>query len=622
MSNIKYRKDIDGLRAIAILPVLLFHVGYSWFSGGYVGVDIFFVISGYLITKILVNDINNGTYSLFTFYERRIRRIIPALTCVILFVLIASPFFLAPDNYSFLPKEIIGTLLFASNIVSFLKSGYFSTDAEQRPLLHTWSLGIEEQFYIISPLVLYFAFKYFRSKVGVILVTFTIVSFVLSVVFSKNHPTASFYLLHTRYWELSFGALAAVGVFKKANGKYQNEALSILGLVLIVFSIFTFSSKTIFPGYAAFLPVFGATLIILNAENTLVGKMLSLKPFVFIGVISYSLYLWHWPLVVFSHDKYIIDLNLSREMLVVLSVLIAWVSTRFIEAPFRNKEVYNGSKIFKHSSIAYSLLFLASFAIWPLKGWSERLSNEKAYILSSTKDYSPVREKCHFSTDVPETNKYCILGVRNAEPELFVWGDSHGAEISYALSKLTGVYTVTYSACPPAVDFTSFERPDCQAHNMRVLDFILHNKNIKDVILAANYRKYEGDEGYIGFVKGFENTVKKLTDGGKKVIVLDQIPSPGVNVPNDLANASIILNKSFAYDDDTFRKIRFNNGVNIFHFEKYLCEQDSCSMMYENHPISFDDNHLSLTVAKIMAPHIFEMIKDQSKEPEKVKKGL
>ncbi|MGU3709662.1 acyltransferase family protein (plasmid) [Escherichia coli] len=607
MSNIKYRKDIDGLRAVAILPVLLFHVGYSGFSGGYVGVDIFFVISGYLITKILINDINNGTYSLLTFYERRIRRIIPALTCVILFVLIASPLFLAPDNYSFLPKEIIGTLLFASNIVSFLKSGYFSTDAEQRPLLHTWSLGIEEQFYIISPIVLFLSFKYFKSRVGLILSLFAIVSFAFSVILTKNHPTASFYLIPTRYWELSFGALAAAGVFKKAKGRRQNEVLSILGLLLILFSIFTFTSKTVFPGYAALLPVLGATLIILNAEDTLVGKMLALKPLVFIGVISYSLYLWHWPLVVFSHDKYIIDLNLSREMLVVLSILIAWFSTRFIEAPFRNKQSYDRTRIFKYSSVAYSLLFLTSLAIWPLKGWTDRLSDEKAYILSSTKDYSPVRDKCHFSSGVPETTQYCILGVKDIEPSLFVWGDSHGAEISYALSKLTSVYTATYSACPPVVGF----------HNMRVLDFILNNKKIKNVVLAANYNKYEGDEKYSGFVKGFENTVKKLTDGGKRVTVLDQIPSPGVNVPNDLANAKFIVNKSFAYDDTTFKKIEFENGVNIFHFEKYLCDRDSCSMMYENYPVLFDDNHLSLTVAKIMAPHIYEMISDNRKENER-----
>lgn len=612
MSSIKYRKDIDGLRAIAILPVLLFHVGYSWFSGGYVGVDIFFVISGYLITKILISDINNGTYSLLTFYERRIRRIVPALTCVIMFVLIASPFFLAPDNYAFLPKEIIGTLLFASNIISFLKSGYFSTDAEQRPLLHTWSLGIEEQFYIISPIVLFLSFKYFRPKVGLILVLFTAVSFVLSVIFTKSHPTASFYLLHTRYWELSFGALAAAGVLKKAKDKFWNEILSVLGMLLILFSVFTFTSKTVFPGYAALLPVLGATLIILNAENTLVGKMLSLKPLVFIGVISYSLYLWHWPLVVFSHDKYIINLNLSREMLVALSVLIAWFSTRFIEAPFRNKQSYDRTKILKHSGVAYSLLFLTSLAIWPLKGWSDRLSDEKAYILSSTKDYSPVRDKCHFSSGVPETNQYCILGAKDIEPNLFVWGDSHGAEMSYALSKLTGVYTATYSACPPVVGFTSTERPECQTHNKQVLNFILNNKNIKSVVLAANYSKYEGDERYSGFITGFENTVRKLTEGGKRVTVLDQIPTPGVNVPNDLANADVVINKSFTYNDVTFKKIHLAENIKIFHFESYLCERETCTMMFENHPISFDDNHLSLTVAKIMAPHIYEIINNNS----------
>lgn len=272
MSSIKYRKEIDGLRAVAILPVLLFHVGYSVFSGGFVGVDVFFVISGYLITKILLDDMHNGKYSLLTFYERRIRRIVPALACVIIFVLMASPFFLPPDNYSFLPKEIIGTLLFSSNIISFLKSGYFSTDAEQRPLLHTWSLGIEEQFYIISPIVLFIAFKYFRTNMKIIIIIFTILSFLMSIFLSKNNPTSSFYLLHTRYWELSFGALAAIGVFKKSEGKIQREILSAFGLFLILFAVFTFTSRTIFPGYSAILPVFGATLVILNSQNTLIGN--------------------------------------------------------------------------------------------------------------------------------------------------------------------------------------------------------------------------------------------------------------------------------------------------------------------------------------------------------------
>ncbi|HBT5121320.1 TPA: acyltransferase, partial [Klebsiella pneumoniae] len=316
MSNLKYRADIDGLRAVAILPVLLFHVGYNWFSGGYVGVDVFFVISGYLITSILVNDIKNNTYSILDFYERRIRRIVPALVFVIAFIIVASPFFLPPENYSFLPKEIIGTLLFISNIVSYLKSGYFSTDAEQRPLLHTWSLGIEEQFYIISPVILFIAFKYLKEKTNLLLVILTIISFFMSVFLSQKHPTSSFYLLHTRYWELSFGSLAAVGVFQGSKKQIYREVLSLVGLLMILVAVFSFTPTTIFPSYNALLPVLGATLIILNAEHTTVGKLLSFRPLVFIGGISYSLYLWHWPIIVFANDKYFVDIKLTKEMIV------------------------------------------------------------------------------------------------------------------------------------------------------------------------------------------------------------------------------------------------------------------------------------------------------------------
>jgi peptidoglycan/LPS O-acetylase OafA/YrhL len=614
MSSIKYRKDIDGLRALAIIPVLLYHVGYSSFSGGYVGVDVFFVISGFLITKILMSDMNNGTYSLITFYERRIRRILPALTCVIIFVLCASPFFLAPDQYSFLGKEVVGTLLFSSNIVSFLKSGYFSTDAEQRPLLHTWSLGVEEQFYIVIPVILYFSFKYFREKINIILVILALISFLLSVMLTKIHPTSSFYLLHTRFWELCFGSLVAVGVIKPAATRYYREVLSAGGVMLILLATFTFTSKMVFPGFLAIIPVLGTALIILNAENTIAGKVLSLKPFVFIGLISYSLYLWHWPLIVFTRDKYIIDLSLSKEWLVIMSVLIAWFSTRFIESPFRNKKIYTRNKVFKQSAIAYSLLFIISMSILPLNGWTTRLDAGKAEILLATKDYSPARERCHFTDGVPLSERYCLLGTGKINPDLFVWGDSHLAEISYALSEHEPLYAATYSACPPVLDFISTERPSCHEHNKKVMEFILNSKDIKNVIISANYKKYEADDRYSGFLSGFNKTIEKLKNAGKKVIVLGQVPVAGVNVPYSLANEVRIINKTFIYDDSTFKKLKLDKNIIVFHFDDYLCKNGICSMLYEQHPISFDDNHLSLSVAKKMANYIIKLADDSNSQ--------
>lgn len=616
MSSIKYRKDIDGLRALAIIPVLLYHVGYNVFSGGYVGVDVFFVISGFLITKILVNDINNGAYSLITFYERRIRRIVPALACVIVFVLAASPFFLAPDEYSFLTREIIGTLLFSSNIVSYLKSGYFSTDAEQRPLLHTWSLGVEEQFYIVIPVILFFTFKYFKSKIKFVLMLSALASFAMSVLLTKIHPTSSFYLLHTRFWELSAGALVAVEALKPSTSYLYKELLSAVGVVLILIAVFTFTPTMVFPGVIAIVPVLGATLIILNAENTITGKILSLRPFVFVGLISYSLYLWHWPLIVFSRDKYIVDLELSKEVVVSASVLMAWLSMKFIEAPFRDKKLYNRGKVFKHTGIAYTLILLVAISILPLKGWSNRLSPIKASILSATQDYSPVRGRCHFSGGVPSFEKYCILGEGSKTPGLFLWGDSHLAEISYALSEFESLYTATYSACPPAVDFTSSERPMCFEHNKNVMGFILKSKNIKTVIISANYNKYNGDI-YSGFLEGFNKTIRKLKAAGKNVIVLSQVPGAGVNVPYSLANEVSVINKTFKYNDSVFKKIKIEKNTSIFHFEDYLCTKGVCSMLYGDHPISFDDNHLSLSVAKDMAKYIYKMVNSGNGSKEK-----
>ncbi|MGC6388422.1 acyltransferase family protein [Ewingella sp. S1.OA.A_B6] len=601
MSEIKYRSDIDGLRAVAIIPVVFFHVGYEFFKGGYVGVDVFFVISGYLITTILLNSMNNGTYSLLEFYERRIRRIIPTLICVMVFILVASPFFLTPDNYYFLPKEIIGTLLFSSNIVSWLKSDYFSNNSEQRPLLHTWSLGIEEQFYIIFPVLIILTFKYFKKHLKHILLITTIISFALSAYFTSSHISGAFYMLPTRYWELSFGALIAAGFFVKPKSKPLNETLSIIGVILITYSITSFTSSDIFPGYIAIVPVLGATLLILSAEETLIGNVLSSKPLVLIGSISYSLYLWHWPLIVFSRDKYIINTHLGNFGVIALSFLLAWLSTKFIESKFRNKTKYTRKKIFTYAIYSYLVIFFISILVLTLKGWPKRLSDGQLDVLKSAHDYSPTRVKCHFNKGIPDPSSYCILGDEMKTTNTIVWGDSHGAEISNSLSKYSRLYAVTYSACPPAIGYNPDDRPECLTHNKNVITFILNKKNIKTVILAANYNLYDKNNKSNEFYNDFQKTISLLLKSGKRVLVLDQIPSPGVDIPNTLANSRVLINKTFKYNSKSFDKVKLAPNAQVFHYEKNLCSELVCNMIYKGYPISFDDNHLSMHTANSLA---------------------
>ncbi|VUS60430.1 O-acetyltransferase OatA [Klebsiella spallanzanii] len=446
---------------------------------------------------------------------------------------------------------------------------------------------------------------------GIILAT-ALISFTLCVFLTKQHTSFSFYMLPTRYWELCFGSLAAVGFIKKPQSIIFAEFLSFFGVVLILFSIFTFSSSTIFPGYMALIPVLGATLIIVNAEDTFVGKLLSTKPFVFVGLISYSLYLWHWPLIVFSRDKYIVDIMLSKELIVLLSFIMAWLSTKYVESPFRNRINYDQRKIYKYSSGMYLIAFLAALIIWPLNGWPDRLSDDKLKILSAVDDISPVRNDCHFNDGLPAYNRYCKLsqGLTNnhADAKVLVWGDSHGAEIAYSLSKEINLYAVTYSACPPALGYQASGRLNCSSHNNNVINFIKENKDIRTVILAANYNLYNDARSSNGFTAEFASTIERLRELGRNVLVLDQVPSPGVDVPHFLINSTKIRNEKFEYNNDVFREIKISPGVKIFRYQDYMCNNNMCNMIFEGIPISFDDNHLSLHVSMKMAKYIVEDI--------------
>lgn len=356
----QYRPEIDGLRAVAVLPVILFHAGLSSFAGGFVGVDIFFVISGYLITSILIADLDAGRFSLVTFYERRARRILPALFFVMLCCLPFAWMWMLPEQLDLFFKSVLAVCAFVSNILFWQKSGYFSAAAEEMPLLHTWSLAVEEQYYLLFPIFLLLCWKLGRGWViGLILLCFCM-SLGLSEWGWRNNPMANFYLAPTRVWELFAGSFVAF-VPRRAWGRV-GEALALLGLFAIVIAIFAYDKTLPFPSLYALLPVGGVVLVILFAQpGTGVAKLLSHRWLVAVGLISYSAYLWHQPLFAFARLRSLAEPSLGLMLgLSLLSLGLAAVSWRFVEQPFRHK---GRGGLSRRHIFAFSAAGLFAFAV-------------------------------------------------------------------------------------------------------------------------------------------------------------------------------------------------------------------------------------------------------------------
>lgn len=360
----KYRAEIDGLRALAVAPVILFHAGFELFSGGFVGVDVFFVISGYLITMVLIEDIEKKQFSIVYFYERRVRRILPALYMVMAFSIFVAWILLSDAALNKFGNGLLGVTLFVSNIIFWRQEeGYFDEAAELNPLLHTWSLSVEEQYYLLFPLFLVIAWRFGKTRVFWMIIGMLILSLLLSEWGWRNRATANFYLAPTRAWELFVGSIAAFVV--QRNGVRKNNTLALLGLAAIIFSIFAYDKSTPFPSVYALVPILGVVLLILFAhKNTIVCKLLSKRAIVGIGLISYSAYLWHQPLFAFTRI-YTKELSLSLELSLVLiltTLVLSYFSWKFIETPFRSRATVSLRLLVLTASTALVLMVLAGLA--------------------------------------------------------------------------------------------------------------------------------------------------------------------------------------------------------------------------------------------------------------------
>jgi len=674
----KYRKEIDGLRAVAVIPVILFHAGFEHFSGGFVGVDVFFVISGYLITTIILSEKEKGTFSLVNFYERRSRRIIPALFLVMLVSTIFSWFWLSPSHMKDFSESLVAVSLFSSNILFWKETGYWGVENELKPLLHTWSLAVEEQYYVLFPLFLMLMWR-FRKRW--ILSSFFIIalgSLSLSHWAAFNAPTANFFLLSTRGWELAIGAgIAFHFLYRKQvmrsllSHKVVDELLSWIGLAMIAYAVFVYDENTPFPSLYALVPTIGtALLIIFSSKETSSGRVLGSRAFVSIGLISYSAYLWHQPIFVFSRHRSLIEPSpLVFSILSILSLILAYISWKYIEAPFRKRGIFTRKQIFSVTAIGSVAFIVFGLIGHYSEGYKFRIDRNLANIVNHAKKTSSSNKLCVKNIDSTQQNDmYCVL-VPNQEKLAFLYGDSHAKALMFeaqkAFSKTDyGLLFSSTSACPPVKNVYRADNPDkkaCYEQSAKVYEDIVSNPLVEYVILSARWTlgmegvRFDNKEGGVEhgrkpqldivengqyllhddyshrelIAKAYINSIQYLLDRGKKVILIYPVPEAGWNVPDYMSrfywvNPDSVFDESTASTSHKVFRGRNKNTIdaldelgsneNLYRIfpEKILCDSilpERCVTHMDSTILYRDDDHLSDAGAKLVIEQVLKKLK-------------
>ncbi len=563
-----YEPQIDGLRALAVTSVLLFHAGLPGFNGGFVGVDVFFVISGYLITRIIQTEIDAKRFSLWNFYERRARRILPALLTVLFCSILAGAVILVPSRLTDLAQSSLATLTFVSNIWFWRTIDYFS--GEGHPLLHTWSLGVEEQFYIFFPLALLFFSKFGRSRSLTILALLG--SLTLSIILTEQSPAGAFYLLPTRAWELLIGAVLFQWRATAPNW------VGWLGMAAILGSVVLLDESTHFPGAVALVPTLGAAAVI-AARQSDVARLLSLKPFVGVGLISYSLYLWHWPVLVFSRE---LGLHgaVGTAMAVLSTVVLAILTWEFVEQPFRDRHritVRGMTAIVLTGSVA-----AACVSVMVLNGLPQRFSAESLQLATVEKP----------RTSIACENTPCSLG--SGRPTFGLWGDSHAAALGEAVDIAVSApgKLVARNACPPIVGYVppsmlGRDREECAKRNARLL-----SDKTPVVMLSAYWQSYLDDPQ---FIPAMQRSNRLLVQSGRKVFVVLGLGEAPYDLPQGLAQQ---LRWKGVYDaqfETRGAPLEFRSaiGVPVIDLASVICPRGICPTTVNDAPVFFDSHHLS-----------------------------
>jgi len=630
----KYRPEIDGLRAVAVLPVIFFHAGLSFFSGGYVGVDVFFVISGYLITTIILSEKENGKFTIANFYERRARRILPALTVVLLACLPFAWYWMLPKQLEEFSQSLIAVSLFFSNIFFWQRSGYFDTAAVFRPLLHTWSLAVEEQYYLFFPLFILLTWRFGRRIMLSMLAILGIVSILLAQWGAVNYPEAAFYLIPTRLWEILIGSFVAFYLFDKRKAKsdssalfpYMNQVLSLLGLSLILYAILAFDEQTPFPSFFTLVPVLGTALIILFASGkTFTEIILSNKFFVGIGLISYSAYLWHQPIFAFARlmstkepsNPFMFGLGIA-------ALALAYLTWEYIEKPFRDKFRFNRKKIFLFAAMVSAIIISIGTTGKLNKGFENRVTSNGVRYEELAQRMQPnygLNEACDYQTF--STLKQCRT---DDHPEVLVWGDS------FAMHLLPGILAskpdvkviqMTSSHCGPILGIAPINSnypmklsEECIRFNNSVIEWLISNPSVHYAVLSSPFSSYlstEYDILKLGKVmpankeialESFEATLTMLSKMGIRPVVFAPPPVNGSDIGNCLITAAVYRQVDECRIDLDLYKERKKDVLffldqvekkyRVIRVSDVLCKDTFCNTELEGIFIYRDTGHLSI----------------------------
>jgi peptidoglycan/LPS O-acetylase OafA/YrhL len=662
VSALKYRPDIDGLRALAVLSVVIYHVSPQSLPGGFLGVDIFFVISGYLISLIVFREQAAGTFSFVDFYVRRIRRLFPALAVVLLAVLVFGAFALFADEYRRLGKHALASIVFLLNFQLMNEAGYFDVVSDAKPLLHLWSLSVEEQFYLLWPALL-IMFGRLRWRVGLIIALLIISSLVFTIYLATSSLDTLYFHPIARFWELLLGAALAcyhqrfgVNAFPfKIDKAWMRHTLSVIGFSAIVWAFFRFNGQIPHPSMLTLIPLLGVALLIASGGSAIVGRVLAMKPVVWIGLISYPLYLWHWP--VLSYIRIMESGTPTKPLLLIgagVAMVLAALTHHFIEKPLR--KIRNVRYTLVSLSGAMAALFLASYSVVAFDGLPDRPS--VAYVKAA--ELQMKRE--------PATDKSCLglfpadgapLYCRQHNPGqkmIGIIGDSHAHVLFPGIAEQAGhvgygVLLLANSGCPPlsgaVTGKTDKERQECAVAVEKILSATIADDRIKHVVIATRGPIYLTGRGYgpaepdihppitygiaiekqykIGvdpFADGLLNTLRRLSESGRSASYLLQVPELGVPSRNCLgrplvltvSKACSVLIKDYQDRMKDYRAILSRiqvafPGVSIWDPQPLLCDAKRCQGLIKNKLMYADDDHLSIEGSRLVAAHFFPTLK-------------
>jgi peptidoglycan/LPS O-acetylase OafA/YrhL len=640
IKNTSYRSDIDGLRAIAVLSVVGFHAFPGLMHGGFIGVDVFFVISGFLISTILLNDLNGNCFSFSHFFARRIRRIFPTLILVLLACFIAGWIDLLPDEFVQLGKHISGGAGFIDNFLYWYEIGYFDQSAETKPLLHLWSLGVEEQFYLIFPLILWLGFKT-SWNVKVFYILFA-VSFALNVWLSFAAPSAAFFLPISRFWEFLIGFFVSAWLIRGPENsslkKLLNEnsqIVSILGLALLTIAFISVNSKSVFPGFWALLPTIGTALILLTPQSKWINQRLLSNPFlVSLGLISYPLYLWHWPLLSFAHIMQGGTPSAAVRLIAIgVALVLSWLSYKYIELPIR----FGQNLKYKTQSLVVILIFVGGLGIVTIlgKGFPDRIPEKFREIQALFQRSDNATAEC-IAKFGGGGNSYCQIGDITKAPTALLIGDSHAGHFfaglnDYYLNKGGNLLNMGAGGCPPFLDIefgkslTNSLPLECH-HYKDAFKALFENPSIETVIFAFDHSAYLKNDYEMHFKGGmnlrgdqlkistdaFKRTIEKIGSLNKKVVLIYDMPDINLDLrkcfairPIELGNRQCKLDsevwiKDFDKYNQMLESIRKTEQVEVFMSQEFI--GNNFPINKDGLPMYSDKTHLSKLGSRFFTP--------------------